>query len=50
MSGDEPKVEDGDESLVAFFRSLSAAARREYELLAERDRRFGEDVAAEQRS
>jgi hypothetical protein len=41
--------EPGDE-LVAFFRALSAAARREYEGLAELDRRFGEDVESEQRA
>lgn len=45
----EERDEPGDE-LVAFFRSLSANARREYEQLAERDRRYGEDVVAEGRS
>jgi hypothetical protein len=37
------------EEVVAFFRRLSGAARREYDALADRDRRFGEDVAAELR-
>jgi hypothetical protein len=36
------------DDLVAFFRALPAEARREYEALAELDRRFGEDVQAEQ--
>jgi hypothetical protein len=36
--------------LVAFFRSLSPDARRQYDVLAERDRRFGEDVEAEKRA
>jgi hypothetical protein len=35
--------------LIAFFRALSPEARREYQLLAELDRRYGEDVRAEQR-
>lgn len=38
-----------DDELVAFFRALPKERRREYDVLAERDRRFGEDVAAEQR-
>ncbi|HVH43731.1 MAG TPA: hypothetical protein VM925_15360 [Labilithrix sp.] len=36
-----------EEDVVAFFRSLPPARRREYEALAELDRRFGEDVQAE---
>lgn len=39
-----------DEDLVAFFVSLPPSARREYEALAELDRRFGEDVEAERRA
>lgn len=39
-----------DEDLVAFFLALPKARRREYETLAELDRRFGEDVEAEARS
>lgn len=39
-----------DEDLVAFFFALPEARRREYEALAERDRRFGEDVEAEVRA
>lgn len=39
----------GDD-LVAFFRSLPPEARRQYEALAELDRRFGEDVEAQQRA
>jgi hypothetical protein len=38
-----------EEDIVAFFRGLSEAARREYEKLAEDDKRFGEDVASEER-
>jgi hypothetical protein len=41
--------DDGD-ALVAFFHALDAAARREYDALAEADRKFGEDAAAERRS
>lgn len=36
--------------LVRFFRALRPDARRDYEVLAQRDRDFGEDVAAEHRS
>ncbi len=39
--------EDGKLDLVQFFRALPARARREYDVLAERDRTFGEDVLAE---
>jgi uncharacterized protein YdbL (DUF1318 family) len=39
-----------DDELAAFFRALPEERRREYEELAVRDRRFGEDVAAESRS
>lgn len=42
--------EDGALDLVAFLRALRPAARREYELLAARDREFGEDVIAERRA
>jgi hypothetical protein len=38
-----------DEDVVAFFLSLPKARRREYDVLAELDRRFGEDVEAELR-
>jgi hypothetical protein len=45
-------LEGGDaaEDVVRFFRMLSAEAQREYAILAARDRRFGEDVAAEGRT
>jgi hypothetical protein len=33
--------------LVLFFEALARSARAEYEALAQRDLRFGEDVAAE---
>lgn len=46
IGDDEP---DASDALVAFFRRLSSAARREYGALAERDLAFGEDVAAERR-
>lgn len=36
-----------EDDLVAFFRSLTPAKRREYDALAERDRRHGEDVEAD---
>lgn len=39
-----------DEDVAEFFRSLPEARRREYQALAELDRRFGEDVAAEERA
>ena len=35
------------DAIVAFFHALPEAARREYAALAELDRRFGENVAAE---
>jgi hypothetical protein len=35
--------------IVAFFLSMPKARRQDYEALAELDRRFGEDVAAERR-
>ncbi len=38
-----------EEDIVAFFRALSKEARLEYSALAERDRKFGEDVEAEER-
>jgi hypothetical protein len=43
-------TEDAEEALVAFFRALPADARDEYARLAELDREFGEDVAAEERA
>ena len=43
------EVVSQDEDLVAFFLSLPKARRRDYEALAELDRRFGEDVEAERR-
>ena len=39
-----------DEDVVAFFLALPKTRRREYDALAELDRRFGEDVEAELRS
>ena len=42
--------EDGALDLVRFLRALRPTARREYELLAARDREFGEDVVAERRA
>ena len=42
---DEHSEETND--LVRFFRSLGAQARGDYEALAEQDRAFGENVAAE---
>ena len=50
VEDDSEKAEEGGESIVAFFRSMSAKQRAEYEELAERDRRYGEDSAAEMRS
>lgn len=47
---DNEKQEEGAEIIVAFFRSISAAARAEYEELARRDRRYGEDSVDEARS
>jgi hypothetical protein len=46
----EPHPEELAADLVAFFRGLGAAARRDYEALAEADRSFGEDVRAERRA
>lgn len=40
---------DRSDEIVGFFLSLPPAARREYEALAELDRRFGEDVEREAR-
>jgi hypothetical protein len=48
--GNETKAEEGGEPIVAFFRSMNTATRREYEQLADRDRRYGEDVRGEVRS
>lgn len=39
-----------DDDLVAFFRAMPQSRRREYDALAELDRRFGEDVEAEVRA
>jgi hypothetical protein len=41
--------EDEADELVRFFRALPREVRRQYEELAERDRRFGEDLAHERR-
>ena len=41
--------EEATRDLVAFFRALAEDARRDYEKLAELDRKFGEDVVTEQR-
>jgi hypothetical protein len=49
MSTPKKTVEQATDELVAFFRGLSSADRRELDALADRDRRFGEDVVAEQR-
>lgn len=51
MSGDDrsDSPADGVVDLVRFFRALRPEARREYELLAARDREFGEDVVTERR-
>ena len=50
MPAEEKKAEEGGEPIVAFFRSMSRAQRDEYEELAARDRKYGEDSAAEMRS
>ncbi|MFO0740033.1 MAG: hypothetical protein U0270_29310 [Labilithrix sp.] len=54
MEDDSEKADGGDEpasaEIVAFFRSMSAAHKREYEELAARDRKYGEDSVAEMRS
>jgi hypothetical protein len=44
--GDTDPVSD---EIVRFFEALPADARAEYEKLADRDRRWGEDVEAERR-
>ena len=49
-SDDRDEHSEGTNDLVRFFRALTPEARREYEALAEIDREFGEDVAAERRS
>ena len=49
VSGGELIV-TSDEDVVAFFLALPKTRRREYDVLAELDRRFGEDVEAELRS
>lgn len=46
-SEDVVAVARAEESLVAFFRGLDRVRRAELVRLAERDARFGEDVAAE---
>jgi hypothetical protein len=48
--GDPTDPAVGAADLWAFFRALRPEARREYELLAARDREFGEDVARERRA
>mgnify|MGYP000923074057 CR=1 FL=1 len=54
VEDDSEKADGGDEpasaEIVAFFRSMSAAHKREYEELAARDRKYGEDSVAEMRS
>lgn len=35
------------DAIVGYFRSLAPAARKDFETLADRDRRFGEDVTTE---
>jgi hypothetical protein len=42
-------TEEATQDLIAFFRSLPADAKREYEKLAALDREFGEDVVTERR-
>ena len=42
-------IEEATSDLIAFFRSLPADAKREYQKLADLDREFGEDVVAERR-
>jgi len=44
------EARDLADDLVRFFLGLPSEVRREYDLLAEADRAFGEDVAAEQRA
>jgi hypothetical protein len=46
-SDDRDEHSEGTNDLVRFFRALGATARRDYEVLAEQDRAFGENVAAE---
>ena len=41
---------DRSDEIVAFFLALAPAARRDYETLADLDRRFGEDVEREARA
>ncbi|CAN5925470.1 hypothetical protein BH11MYX4_BH11MYX4_03690 [soil metagenome] len=47
---DRDEHSEAENDLVRFFRALRPDARREYELLAARDREFGENVAAERRA
>lgn len=47
---DDATAAKGADELVRFFHALSPEARREIDALAARDRRFGEDVAAERAS
>ena len=49
MKTKPPAATAAAEDLVRFFRALPAAARREYDALAQLDRTYGEDVVAEQR-
>lgn len=46
---DATAAEGAAASLVAFFEGLGGRARAELERLAEADRKYGEDVAAELR-
>jgi hypothetical protein len=39
--------QEAEDNLVAFFESLDEKALAEYRELAERDRRFGENISAE---
>lgn len=43
-------VTGDEEDVITFFHGLPSTRRREYEALAELDRRFGEDVVAERRA
>ena len=49
-SDDRDEHSEITNDLVRFFRALTPEARRDYEVLAKRDREFGEDVAAERRA
>jgi hypothetical protein len=49
VTGDDRDSAALADHLVSFFHGLAEDARREYDTLADADRRFGEDVAAERR-